>query len=143
MGHDGVPSPPVWPEKFHALLIQNRTGNLAVVDLWYDFPGGRNLNIIQSQGGEEDGPLWDNERQNGSTYYYTPATRECNVIDMEVGLLRPDWLSGATYLGEERVGMYSCHKWEDGDFITYWNDKYTGRPVRWTFFDGADFHVRV
>ncbi|CAM9610340.1 unnamed protein product [Choristocarpus tenellus] len=105
-GEAATPQPPIWPEKFHALLTQNTSGDLAVVDLWYDFPGGRNLNIIQRQGSELDGPLWDNERQNGSTYYYTPATGDCNVIDMGVGVLRPEWLSEATYLGEEDIGIY-------------------------------------
>lgn len=28
------------------------------------------------------------------------------VVDFGVGLLAPDWLSGATYLGEENVGIY-------------------------------------
>lgn len=31
----------------------------------------------------------------------------------------------------------------EGRFITYWSDKETGRPVRWVFFDGAEFEVRV
>ncbi len=31
----------------HAVLLQNRDGALADVDLYYDYPGGRNLNIIK------------------------------------------------------------------------------------------------
>lgn len=57
------PSPPVWPEQLHAILIQDRNGSLADVDLWYDWPGGRNLNIIKSR--EDGSVLYDNERNNG------------------------------------------------------------------------------
>lgn len=28
------------------------------------------------------------------------------VIDFGVGIIRPDWLTGATYLGEEKSGVY-------------------------------------
>lgn len=112
------PEPPVWPGRFHAMMWQSRGGDLAVVDLWYDYTQGRNLNIIQTQSGEEDGPLFDNERANGSTYYYLPAkgkSKYCNIMEFNVGILRPDWLKGATFLGEEKYGIYDCYKWEQGD----------------------------
>lgn len=32
---------------------------------------------------------------------------------------------------------------EEGRFITYWSDKRTGRPVRWIFFDDAQFEASV
>lgn len=90
------------------VLKQNRSGELADVDLYYDHPGGRNLNIIAS----EDDVLWDNERNNGSTYYYHPSTQKCNVIQMPVGILKPDWLKGAKYEGVEEVnGHQVC--WKD------------------------------
>ncbi|CAN0137063.1 unnamed protein product, partial [Ectocarpus sp. 8 AP-2014] len=109
VGADDAPSPPVWPGRFHAMMSQVRNGDYGVVDLWYDYAAGRNLNIIQTQSGEEDGPLFDNERANGTTYYYHPAkakSKYCNVIDFGVGIIRPDWLEGATYLGEEECGIY-------------------------------------
>lgn len=28
------------------------------------------------------------------------------IIDFDVGLIKPDWLAGATYLGEEKSGIY-------------------------------------
>lgn len=43
------PEPPVWPETFHAVTIQNRTGRLALVDLYYEWGKGRNANLIHSQ----------------------------------------------------------------------------------------------
>ena len=42
-------SPTPWPEQFHAVLFQNRSASLALTDLWYDWPGGRNLNAIRTQ----------------------------------------------------------------------------------------------
>jgi len=43
----------------------------------YDWPGGRNLNIIASSPTDV---LWDNERSNGSTYYYHPANQDCKRL---------------------------------------------------------------
>ncbi|CAN0105472.1 unnamed protein product [Ascophyllum nodosum] len=169
------------------MIFQKRGDDLGVTHLWYDFARGRNLNVIQTQSAEEDGPLFDNERANGTGYYYLPArgkTKYCNIIDFGVGILKPDWLTGATYLGEETVGIYDCYKWEqgeipsaharslglrtedavgpnppnirsgeslpsqrdaqgegDGRFITYWSEKGSDRPVKWIFFDGAEFEV--
>lgn len=48
----------------------------------YDYVAGHNLNVIQTQSGEEDGPLYDNEQANGTGYYYLPAkpkAKYCNV----------------------------------------------------------------
>ena len=57
------PEPKRWPDQFHAQIFQNRSDNLALVDLWYDWPGGRNLNLIHSQLGSS---LWDVEWTNGT-----------------------------------------------------------------------------
>lgn len=43
------PEPPVWPETFHAVAVQNRSGSLALVDLYYEWQKGRNANLIHSQ----------------------------------------------------------------------------------------------
>lgn len=43
------PSPPIWPETFHALAVQNRNGSLALVDLYYEWKKGRNANLIHRQ----------------------------------------------------------------------------------------------
>lgn len=45
----GPPQPPVWPETFHAVAVQNRSGSLALVDLYYEWSKGRNANLIHSQ----------------------------------------------------------------------------------------------
>lgn len=44
-----APQPPVWPETFHAVAVQNRIGSLALVDLYYEWSKGRNANLIHSQ----------------------------------------------------------------------------------------------
>lgn len=138
---------------FHAKLVQNRSGSLALTDLYYDFPNQRNLNVILDQ--LSQAPLYDNERGNGSTYYYYPTTtggggaESCNAIDMGVGILRPDWLDGATYIGDEAVDGFQTHVFEQGrapqtldtPFITYYASVSDGRPVRWVFYDNASFEV--
>lgn len=48
-------------------MVQNRSGDLALVTLVYDWPGGRNLNLIQKQTG---GGIWDLEWTNGTSFYY-------------------------------------------------------------------------
>lgn len=67
--------------------------------------------------------------------------KTCKTIPFPVGILRPDWLNNATYLGTETVDTKECHKWEKADFITYWASIETGNPVRWRFFTGAQFEI--
>jgi len=142
-----------WPDKLHATLIQNRSGDMGVVELYYDFVRGFNLNVISALSSRGD-PLFDLELQNGSTYYFRPSDASaCKRIDMGVGILRPDWLEGADYLGEEKLVLDTktlvAEKWSQGErpdgkpgvFITYWNDKETQTPIKWTFFDNAEFFV--
>ena len=45
----GHPLPEPWPETFHAVTVQNRSGSLAIVDLYYEYAKGRNANLIYSQ----------------------------------------------------------------------------------------------
>jgi hypothetical protein len=54
-----------------------------------------------------------------------------------VGVLPPDWLAGAVYLGREHVDGFDCHLWTKVDFIWYYEEVATGRPVRWNFFNGT------
>ncbi|KAJ6823558.1 uncharacterized protein M6B38_383020 [Iris pallida] len=137
----GVPTPTLWPERFHALLFMNvsTTGHLQVTDLWYDWPKGRNLNLMQKQLGDL---LHDVEWNNGTSYYYTlgPAGT-CLVRDFGVGIPRRDWLAGSTYLGRRHTDGFLCHVWEKVDFIWYYEDVDTRRPVRWDFYDGIRTHV--
>ncbi|OVA17349.1 hypothetical protein BVC80_1837g159 [Macleaya cordata] len=135
-----VPSPSPWPEKFHALLYMNLTdGRLQITNLWYDWTKGRNVNIIQKQLGKL---LYDVEWNNGTSFYYTlGAQRECQTLYFEVGIPRPGWLDGATYLGMEYTDGFMCNVWEKVDFIWYYEDVITKVPVRWDFYDGISTHV--
>jgi len=60
-----------------------------------------------------------------------------------VGILPPDWLAdGAVYLGLEHVDGFDCHLWTKVDFVWYYEEVATGRPVRWNFFNGS-YHLQI
>ncbi|TKY60520.1 hypothetical protein E2542_SST17619 [Spatholobus suberectus] len=140
MAEDSVPVPGDWPHQFHSVLFINRSGSLQKTDLWYDWPKGRNFNIIQHQ---LSVLKYDLEWDNGTSFYYTlePFDKTCKVVHFEVGILRPDWLRGANYLGQEYVDNFLCNVWEKVDFIWYYEDVLTRRPVKWTFYSGMTAHV--
>ncbi|KAH7516822.1 uncharacterized protein At4g14100 [Ziziphus jujuba] len=134
---DPVPTP--WPHQFHSILVMNKSGILQVIDLWYDWPNGRNFNIIQHQLGKL---LYDLEWNNGTSFFYTlDSNRECRSAQLEVGILRPNWLDGANYLGQRHVDGFLCNVWEKVDFIWYYEDVLTKRPVSWVFYTGREAHV--
>ncbi|XP_052182853.1 uncharacterized protein At4g14100-like [Diospyros lotus] len=135
---DPVPAP--WPHQFHSILFMNRSGKLEMIDLWYDWPKGRNFNIIQHQLGKL---TYDLEWNNGTSFIYTlDQNRECKVLNFEVGILRPNWLDGATYLGRRYVDGFLCNLWEKVEFIWYYEDVVSRRPVSWVFLQsGAAAHV--
>lgn len=136
----GDPNPTPWPDRFHALLYMNLSkGDLQMSDLWYDWPRGRNVNIFQKQLGVV---LYDIEWNNGTSFYYTASERDgesCRVEEFGVGIPRPDFmLDGARYLGTETTdGGFRCHVWEKAEFIWYYEDVVSRRPVRWDFYDGT------
>lgn len=117
----------------------DNNGSLQVVDLWYDWTNGRNFNIIQNQLGKL---LYDLEWDNGTSYIYTlDSNKECRVLHFPVGVLRPNWLEGATYLGQQEVDGFLCNVWQKVDFIWYYEDVITKRPVYWVFYTGMTAHV--
>ncbi|WOG99344.1 hypothetical protein DCAR_0518692 [Daucus carota subsp. sativus] len=135
-----TPTPTPWPEQFHSAIFMTTNGTLLQkVDLWYDWPNGRNFNIIQSQLGKL---LYDLEWTNGTSFYYTlDQNQECRVVHFGVGILPPDWLSGASYVGQKRVDGFLCNVWEKVEFITYYEDVASKRPVSWTFYTGMTAHI--
>ncbi|KAK4791673.1 hypothetical protein SAY86_032086 [Trapa natans] len=139
----GAPVPTVWPDQFHALLLMNASGALSLVDLWYDWPNGRNFNIIRDQ--LSSSLYYDLEWDNGTSFYYRldPGLEQCRTLHFEVGVLRPNWLDGATYLGQSRVNGFLCNGWEKVDFIWYYEDVATKRPVKWIFYTGREAHVLI
>ncbi|KAG0590149.1 hypothetical protein KC19_1G076300 [Ceratodon purpureus] len=133
------PIPKTWPLQFHSQMYQNRSGKLSMIDLWYDFPNGRNLNLIQNQLGSV---LHDVEYTNGTSYYYDLEAGTCREVHFPVGILRPDWLSDATYAGVEEKDGFKCNVWEKVEFIRYYEDVETKRPVSWYFYtSGMDLHI--
>ncbi|KAK3042467.1 hypothetical protein RJ639_000191 [Escallonia herrerae] len=133
------PSPTTWPLQFHSILFMNNSGKLQKVDLWYDWPNGRNFNIIQNQLGKL---LYDLEWTNGTSFYYTlDSNRECRVMHFPVGILGPNWLQGANYLGRRYMDGFLCNVWEKVNFIWYYEDVVSKRPVYWAFFNGMTAHV--
>ncbi|ESQ37276.1 hypothetical protein EUTSA_v10002677mg [Eutrema salsugineum] len=133
------PVPAPWPEQFHALMLMNKSGSLEIVDLWYDWVNDRNFNIIQKQLGKL---TYDLEWNNGTSFYYTlDASRTCRTVHFEVGILRPNWLDGAKYLGQRHVNGFLCNVWEKVDFLWYYEDVVSKRPVQWIFYTGREAHV--
>ncbi|XP_034708057.1 uncharacterized protein At4g14100-like [Vitis riparia] len=133
------PTPTPWPHQFHSILFMNYSGALEIIDLWYDWPNGRNFNIIQDQLGEL---VYDLEWNNGTSFVYTlDAPNRCHTAQLEVGILRPNWLDGANYLGQHQVDGFLCNLWEKVDFIWYYEDVVTKRPVHWRFYTGRTAHV--
>ncbi|XP_019088921.1 PREDICTED: uncharacterized protein At4g14100-like, partial [Camelina sativa] len=59
----------------------------------------------------------------------------------KVGILRPNWLDGAKYLGQKNVSGFLCNVWEKVDFIWYYEDVETKRPVQWIFYTGREAHL--
>lgn len=76
------PVPAPWPHQFHALLFMNYSGDLSMIDLWYDWPNGRNFNIIQEQLGAI---TYDLEWNNGTSFFYTlDSSKSCRSAQLEV-----------------------------------------------------------
>eukprot|EP00472_Partenskyella_glossopodia_P007617 CAMPEP_0197539460 /NCGR_PEP_ID=MMETSP1318-20131121/62789_1 /TAXON_ID=552666 /ORGANISM="Partenskyella glossopodia, Strain RCC365" /LENGTH=238 /DNA_ID=CAMNT_0043098183 /DNA_START=400 /DNA_END=1116 /DNA_ORIENTATION=- len=144
-GVEAAPAPPIWPTVFHAVLYQNRSNDLAIVDLYYEYPKGRNLNLIRSQHDYDkgsQGALWDVEFDNHTSFYYHPAKKTCMPMKFPVGILVPNWLENATFLGVEETDKYKCNVWTKADgFITYWEEVTSRKPVKWIFGSGMEEHI--
>ncbi|KAL5979709.1 hypothetical protein ACLOJK_019620 [Asimina triloba] len=131
-----APTPSPWPHQFHSILFLNYSGALSLIDLWYDWPNGRNFNIIQDQLGTL---VYDLEWNNGTSFIYTlDSSRRCRTAHLDVGILRPNWLDGAVYLGQEYVDGFLCNVWEKVEFIWYYEDVVTKRPVHWVFYTALE-----
>jgi len=127
-----------WPEQYHAVVLTNLTargGRLQVIDIYYDWPRGRDLNLVRLQlPGAGEPPLRNVEWANGTSYLFDAAS--CQTYTFTVGLLPPDWKKaggGAAYLSRARVDGFDCHVWSNFVFARYYEDVATGRPVAWNF----------
>lgn len=97
------PVPTPWPHQFHALLFMNYSGDLSMIDLWYDWINGRNFNIIQEQLG---GITYDLEWNNGTSFIYSlDESKSCRSAQLEVGIfLFMTLLQISEYLFSCRIG---------------------------------------
>jgi len=59
----------------------------------------RALSIISSQLGSK-GVVWDIEYDNGTSFVFSRDEPLCQVLQFDQGLMQPDWLRGASLLGE-------------------------------------------
>ena len=87
----GNSTAPVWPRQLRATLLQNRSNQLALVTLYYNFDAGRNYNVVVPQL-DPAATMYDLEYGNGSTFYWFPGEGRCSLIEMPVGILRPTWI---------------------------------------------------
>lgn len=110
-GSHAPAGPPVWPKQFHALLFQNRSDALALVDLYYDWPNGRQLSVIRSQLGAVK---WNLEFANKSSLLWSPDAKTCTSDSMSFGVLSPDWLSSAVNAGRQVVDGLVAETWVSG-----------------------------
>mmetsp|Transcript_5401 Transcript_5401/g.7300 ORF Transcript_5401/g.7300 Transcript_5401/m.7300 type:complete len:232 (-) Transcript_5401:135-830(-) len=130
--------PPVWPDRFHAVLIRDQDDGkggkvLSVDDLYYDWPGGNNLIIIRLQHKFGDTVDW---QTNTAWYTFEKDTHKCTTRHIPFGILTKDWLHNATYEGTTTINGFECNTWSKANFITYHAEVKTNRPVRWVFFTG-------
>ncbi|MCL7029672.1 hypothetical protein MKW94_005949 [Papaver nudicaule] len=116
-------------------MIYNTSGKLQINTLWYDYPKGRNFNIIQRQLGELAYDLeWNNV---GTAVPFRPllgpclldSNKKCKTLKFDVGILTPNWLDDGVL----------WNVWEKVDFIWYYEDVVTKRHVRWVFYTGNFF----
>ena len=130
------PTPPVWPEAF--MIVQRKVVDPgtqqenATVVTWYDYKHGANLLQISPDSNNSD-VLWDLELDSKQSYYHTPSRKTCMPMKFPVGILRPDWLSNATFLGTKSLGGRQTLVWTKADFIDYYADPVTCEPVSWYF----------
>ncbi|KAK2998412.1 hypothetical protein RJ639_024006 [Escallonia herrerae] len=62
-------------------------------------------------------------------------------MEFGVGIPRRDFLDGADYLGTKVIDGFLCNVWEKVEFIWYYEDVISQRPVGWDFYDGISTHV--
>jgi len=73
------------------------------------------VNLHRHQNQLSDVVFVDNGRANGTSYYYdAPDPTACASVPLHVGLLKPDWLGGAAYVGAREVGGFTVDCWEQG-----------------------------
>ena len=103
-------SSPKLPDAFHSRMIATRQDLLSIVDVYYDFLSERGFTSITDQ--QSGVTTYAIERGNETTYVYDDTGEECDVVRTHVrGILRPDFLAGASYAGDSMVHGFPCECW--------------------------------
>jgi len=160
-------SPPVWPRSL--VVTQKRVPDSdsrvgpATTITYYDYDRGGNLIQIIPEPIDDDEThtndavmVWDLELNTGHSYYFVPSEQACNAVEFPVGILRPNWLQGATPLGPSVSTWRRANEHQNGhdngngngngnttdrlvcgwtkvDFVDYYADASTGVPDSWYF----------
>ena len=106
---------------------------MCVVVFRYDYKNGRNMNLISPQLAPSidmladrtlSPALYDVEYTNGTSFYFTLLKDHgsCNPQTFPVGILRPNWLANASYMGQEVVNNITTNVWAKANFVTYYED---------------------
>jgi hypothetical protein len=107
--------------------------NCSTTTTYYDSAAGANLLLI-SPDQEPNNTLWDLELNNRRSFYFHPSAGDCFSEEMSSGILRRDWLVGATALGCSMLNGRAVFGWTKADFIDFFVDALDCRtPVRWYF----------
>lgn len=93
------------------------------------------MSILQRQLGKLIyGPDWNN----GTLFHFTlDSSKECSITQFSVGIVTPDWVLGAKYIGQQYMDGFLCNVWNKVEFIIYYEDVASKRPVAWTFVEGT------
>ena len=127
--------PPVWPPRFTLVqrkIPDNASLGMSTTVTYYDWARGANL-IVITPDADPSAVLFDLELNSRHSYYFTPSTQACTPMSFPVGILRPDWLSNATFLGHSIRNGRPVLGWTKADFIDYYADPATCEPVSWYF----------
>jgi len=156
--------PPIWPRSFVVTQkVVPDTGSKvapATTVTYYDSEQGANLIQNFPDDGNDDDVFWDLELNTGQSFYFKPSQKKCTPVHFPVGILRRNWLEGASPLGPEpstwRRSTTTLHGitntttannrvvcgWTKLDFIDYYADAETGIPDSWYFYTmRASFRV--
>ena len=127
--------PPVWPPRFTIVqrkIPDNASLGMSTTVTYYDWARGANL-IVITPDADPSAVLFDLELNSRRSFYYTPSTNSCTPMSFPVGILRPDWLANATFLGRSTRNGRPVLGWTKADFIDYYADPVTCEPVSWYF----------
>jgi hypothetical protein len=59
----------------------------------------------------------------GTSFIFSRDQPVCKTLHFDVGILTPDWLADAKYLGQTAADNFVTNVWTKADFINYYADK--------------------